>query len=406
MAAKLFGVDDETLKKMNSTYKQSQNVTNAYNNTQNLLNQMNNYGSNSKYASQISGLMNNISNRKAFEYDPNKDTLFQNALAGYVNQGKTAMRDAMGQAAALTGGYGSSYGQAVGNQQYNEYIKGAYDSLADYYQMALNKYNAEGQDMYNKLNMYQQQDATEYGRLVDSYNANNSNWQALYNQEYGAWSDAVKNAQTNANMLNSDYWTKTKYDEDIRQYEKNFAEQQRQYDTTLAENQRQYNESLAENKRQYDTTLAENQRQYDTSFAENKRQYDTTFAENQRQFNQNYDLNQAKLAEDQRQFNQNYELSQAKLAEEKRQADAAAAAKNNESMATQQQKNDAAKAYTEGGEEGLKKYINSIPESKINQATYNEIIAYALDNATYYKNSPGYLGMKAGIQAGLATMRN
>ena len=48
-------------------------------------------------------------NREDFQYDVNADALYQQYKDRYVELGKDAMEDTMGQAAALTGGYGSSY---------------------------------------------------------------------------------------------------------------------------------------------------------------------------------------------------------------------------------------------------------------------------------------------------------
>ena len=48
-------------------------------------------------------------NREAFQYDLNADALYQQYQNRYQELGRNAMKDTMGQAAALTGGYGSSY---------------------------------------------------------------------------------------------------------------------------------------------------------------------------------------------------------------------------------------------------------------------------------------------------------
>ena len=86
--------------------------------------------------------MTQIQNREDFEYDVDKDPLFQQALASAMNSGKTAMQDTIGQASALTGGYGSTYATSVGNQAYNAYIEDAYNNLPEYYNMALQAYQA------------------------------------------------------------------------------------------------------------------------------------------------------------------------------------------------------------------------------------------------------------------------
>ena len=74
----------------------------------------------SNYSAQIQGILDQIMNREKFTYDFNADPLYQQHAERYQQQGKLAMMDAMGQAAALTGGYGSSYGQQVGQQRGNQ----------------------------------------------------------------------------------------------------------------------------------------------------------------------------------------------------------------------------------------------------------------------------------------------
>ena len=68
-------------------------------------------------------LYGRLTSRPAFSYDAGKDPLYQQYRDSYIQQGKLAMKDTMGQAAALTGGYGSTYGQAVGQQSYDAYLQ-------------------------------------------------------------------------------------------------------------------------------------------------------------------------------------------------------------------------------------------------------------------------------------------
>jgi hypothetical protein len=48
-----------------------------------------------------------------------------------MNSGKSAMQDTIGQASALTGGYGSTYATSAGNQAYNAFIEDAYNNLPE-----------------------------------------------------------------------------------------------------------------------------------------------------------------------------------------------------------------------------------------------------------------------------------
>ena len=87
------------------------------------------------YSDQVRDMMSQIQNRDKFSYDVDSDPLFQQALASAMNSGKSAMQDTIGQASALTGGYGSSYATSAANQAYNSFVEDAYNNLPQYYQM-------------------------------------------------------------------------------------------------------------------------------------------------------------------------------------------------------------------------------------------------------------------------------
>jgi hypothetical protein len=75
------------------------------------------------------------------------------------------MEDAIGQASAMTGGYGNSYAQSVGQQMYQKEMQGLNDIIPDLYQLALDKYNAEGQELLNKYNLL----SDDYNRQFTNY---------------------------------------------------------------------------------------------------------------------------------------------------------------------------------------------------------------------------------------------
>lgn len=85
-----------------------------------------------------------ITGRPAFSYDPASDPVYNSYAQSYQRRGRLAMRNTMGQAAALTGGYGSSYAQSVGQQQYDSYLQSLGEALPELYGMAWQRYNAEG----------------------------------------------------------------------------------------------------------------------------------------------------------------------------------------------------------------------------------------------------------------------
>ena len=133
-------------------YTQSQSVTDAYNAMQqHNANKPGDY--NSKWQGTIDDTINKILNREKFSYDLNGDALYQQYKDQYTTQGKLAMMNTMGQAAAMTGGYGSSYSQAAGQQAYQGYLQQLNEVVPQLYQMAYDRYNQEGQDMYSQYSM-------------------------------------------------------------------------------------------------------------------------------------------------------------------------------------------------------------------------------------------------------------
>lgn len=145
-------------------------------------------GYESKYSTQIDSILNSILNREQFSYDMNEDTLYQQYKDAYMRQGQQAMRDTIGNASALTGGYGSTYAQTVGSQAYDQYLAGLNDKVPELYELAYNKYLNEGSEMYNQLNTLQGLDNTDYARYrdtVNDYYINRDYYNSRYNQEYG-----------------------------------------------------------------------------------------------------------------------------------------------------------------------------------------------------------------------------
>ena len=182
------------------------------------------------YGKGMDEALQKVLNRDKFQYDINGDALYQQYKDRYIQQGKQAMMDTVGQAAALTGGYGNSYAQKAGQQAYQGYLQGLNDKVPELYQMALERYNQEGTDLLNKYGLMSDQYAKEYSRYRDSV----GDWQnkrdylaTLYNNErsfdYTGYRDRVADEQ----------WQKN-FDEALRQYNENLAEQKRQYNASLA----------------------------------------------------------------------------------------------------------------------------------------------------------------------------
>ena len=105
---------------------------------------------NEPYVAQLNALYDQIMGRKPFQYDLNGDLLYRQMADQYTQLGQQAMRDSMGSAAALTGGYGNSYAQQVGNQAYQQYLTALNQSIPELYDRALNTYLAQGDQLMQR----------------------------------------------------------------------------------------------------------------------------------------------------------------------------------------------------------------------------------------------------------------
>lgn len=119
------------------------------------------------YDQQVEQLFQELMGQKDFKYDLNGDPLWQQYKDQYLTQGKMASMDAMGQAAALTGGYGSSFGQTVGQQAYQGYVQQLNDKVPELYQLAMQKYAQEQALLKDKFTTAKGMQEDEYTKDMD-----------------------------------------------------------------------------------------------------------------------------------------------------------------------------------------------------------------------------------------------
>lgn len=188
----------------NQDYVQSENVTNAYNNLQAAL--QNKPTFESTYADRLNSIYDQIMNRQKFNYNFNEDAMYQLYKDQYSQMGQQAMQDTMGQAAALTGGYGSSYAQTVGQQQYQNYLTQLNNMIPELRNQAYQEYQAEGEDLLNKYNLTNTAYNNEYGMYRDSMN----DWQTDRSFNQSAYADErnydLSKYQSDRNYWQSEYW--------------------------------------------------------------------------------------------------------------------------------------------------------------------------------------------------------
>ncbi len=135
-----------------------------------------------KYESEIEDILGEIGNYGPFEYDLMDDPMYQQYRDSYIREGKRAMEDTAAQTAAMTGGYGSTYGATAAQQSYDRYLEGLNDVVPQLEQNAYGRYRDELGDLYNQMSALQQEES----RLFNQYAAERGFSQADRDFAYNA----------------------------------------------------------------------------------------------------------------------------------------------------------------------------------------------------------------------------
>lgn len=96
------------------------------------------------------------------------------------------MEDTLGKAAALTGGYASSYAQSAGQQAYNGYLQELAALVPELRQAALAEYQQEGKALQNQYSMLDAQEKADYDRWQEA----RGDWQKQLEAAQAAYEDA------------------------------------------------------------------------------------------------------------------------------------------------------------------------------------------------------------------------
>lgn len=126
------------------------------------------------YEDQLKNYLQQIENREPFSFDVNKDAMYQQLRENYERQGKLAMEDTIGQAATMTGGYGNSYAQTVGQQAYMQSMKDLNEMVPTIQAMAQDRYNKETEDLYTKYSLYKGLSDESYSKYLNDLKATTS----------------------------------------------------------------------------------------------------------------------------------------------------------------------------------------------------------------------------------------
>ena len=147
----------------------------------------------SDFYNQWKGLLEQYNNRDPFSYDMASDGLYQQYANQYTRLGNQAMQDTIGQAAALTGGYSSSYAQNAGQQAYQGYLDRLNDIVPELYEQARGLYAQEGDEILQKAQLA----AQGYNQETADYWNNLNFWSGRADQEQNYNLTAGQNAMAN-----------------------------------------------------------------------------------------------------------------------------------------------------------------------------------------------------------------
>lgn len=167
----------------------------------------------SKYQPQMDALLQQYGERGPFKYDLNADMLYQQMKDQYQQNARLSMMDTQGQAAALTGGFGSTYAQQVGQQAYDQQMLQLNNMIPGLYDRKYGEYQDQGNQILQQFGMAGQLENQQYGQYRDQM----GDWQTETQMagdrfdtergfDYGKYSDETDLAMQKYGIENQDYW--------------------------------------------------------------------------------------------------------------------------------------------------------------------------------------------------------
>lgn len=159
------------------------------------------------YGQQLNKLIEDWNNREDFSYDLNADPLYLMARDNAVKEGNLAMRDTMGRASGMTGGYGNSYAQAVGQQAFDAYLQELNSQAPNYMNAAYQRYQDEASKELQEIALLQAQRDDDYAKWKDAYSREFSNISQMFDSEEAATKSLMD--MINAENENNKWLTET-----------------------------------------------------------------------------------------------------------------------------------------------------------------------------------------------------
>lgn len=158
---------------------------------------------NNRYDPQIQQTISDILGRGEFTYDPKTDPVYSSYQKQYTREGQRATADALGQAAAATGGMPSSYAVTAATQAGDYYGAKMADKIPELYRDAYNRYLQEYQMKLSDLSALRGLESDDYAKYRDQLSQYNTD----RSFDYSTWLDQQNLAQqdlANLRALRSD----------------------------------------------------------------------------------------------------------------------------------------------------------------------------------------------------------
>lgn len=134
-----------------------------------------------RYDDTIQDLITGILERPDFSYDPETDLLYQQYRKQYNREGQRATEDALGAAAAASGGIPSSYASTAAGQAGNYYASQLTDKIPELYELAYNQYLNDYNMQLSDLGVVQGAEQSDYDKFLNSLNQYNTDREFAYN---------------------------------------------------------------------------------------------------------------------------------------------------------------------------------------------------------------------------------
>lgn len=151
----------------------------------------------SRYDPQIQQSIQGILGRGEFSYDPKTDPVYSAYQKQYAREGQRATANAMGEAAAMTGGMPSSWAMTAASQAGDYYGAQMADKIPELYQDAYNRYLQEYQMKLSDLNALRGLESDDYQK----YQTELSQFNKDRDFDYAAWLDSIKLDQNDLDNL-------------------------------------------------------------------------------------------------------------------------------------------------------------------------------------------------------------